>query len=223
MRPKTFGGASGRIPQICTRLHRCAVFADIGCDHGYCTQYMLENNLCDRAVISDISQKSLDKAIKLLAEYARAGRLQAVCCDGMQKVGEADLVLIAGMGGEEIIKILDESYIPSSFVFQPMKNAELLRRYLIQNNCAIDEDNIFKDGKYYFIIKGRAVGGSPDYTPAALAFGRDSLGNHLLKDYLADEMSKIKSYLANNINNTNREILNDRLSFLNGVYCGEIY
>ena len=223
MRQKTFGGASGRIPQICSRLHSCTVFADVGCDHGYCTQYMLKNNLCRRAIISDISERSLDKAAKLLAEYALTDRLQMICCDGMQKVEGADLVLIAGMGGEEIVKILDESYIPSSFVFQQMKNAELLRSYLIQNNCAIDEDNIFKDGKYYFIIKGRAVGGSPEYSPAALAFGKDSLCNDLLKDYLADEILKIKSYLTNNMNNINREILNKRLSFLNGVYSGEIY
>ena len=53
MRPKTFGGAGGRIPAICSRLEKCGVFADVGCDHGYCAQYMLQNGLCDFAVVSD--------------------------------------------------------------------------------------------------------------------------------------------------------------------------
>ena len=100
MRQKTFGGANGRIPQICARLDKCSVFADIGCDHGYCTRYMLDNGLCDRAIVTDISQKSLNKAAKLLNEEVRKGKVECVCCDGLDKVRGADLVLIAGMGGE---------------------------------------------------------------------------------------------------------------------------
>lgn len=222
MRQKTFGGAGGRIPQICARLQKCSVFADVGCDHGYCAQYMLQSNLCERAIISDISQKSLNKAVKLLADYAAQGRLSVVCCDGLSKVEGADLVLIAGMGGEEIVKILKEGYIPPAFVFQPMKNADLLRAYLIENGCAIEEDGIFKDSKFYFIIKGRAHGGTPAYSQAALSFGRDSLGNPLLREYLSQEIDKTQAYLNSRMSEQNRSALNSKLAFLKGVHSGEI-
>ena len=222
MRPKTFGGEGGRIPQICARLSRCGVFADVGCDHGYCAQYMLKNNLCARAIISDISPKSLSKAQKLLAPFAAEGRVEAVCCDGLKGVNGADLVLIAGMGGEEIVKILREGYIPRAFVFQPMRNADILREYLLHSGCAIDEDNIFKDGKFYFIIKGRALGGTKPYSSAELAFGRDSLKNTLLKDFLAEEIQKTQAYLSSDMNDKNRSQLQDRLAFLKGVHSGEI-
>lgn len=221
MRPKTFGGAGGRIPQICSRLSRCRVFADVGCDHGYCAQYMLENDLCDRAIISDISPKSLSKAGRLLGAYIASGRLEAVCCDGLSGVRGADLVLIAGMGGEEIVKILKEGYIPPSFVFQPMKNSEILRSYLLGRGCALDEDDIFMDGKFYFIIKGRSQGGGQDYTPAQLAFGRDSLKNPLIGRYLEGEIQKINSYLSRDMAEESRASLEERLAFLKGVYGGE--
>ena len=51
-----------RLRVLCGELRPCARFADVGCDHGYCTQYMLERNLCRTAVISDISAGSLHKA-----------------------------------------------------------------------------------------------------------------------------------------------------------------
>ena len=115
---------TGRLREICSRLCKTAVFADIGCDHGYCTQYMLGNGLCEKAYISDISRGSLRKAEILLAEHIRAGRCFPVCADGLEGLPEpCDLVLIAGMGGEEIVRILS-SGIPPRFVLQPMKNSE---------------------------------------------------------------------------------------------------
>ena len=97
-----------RIRAICAELLPCGVFADVGCDHGYCTQYMLENGLCRRAVLSDISAASLAKAEKLLEGYIRAGIAASVCCAGLERVPrDTDEVLIAGMGGDEIADILE--------------------------------------------------------------------------------------------------------------------
>ena len=48
-----------RIKKLCTYLQPCNIFADVACDHGYCAEYMLKNGLCERAVISDISEKEI--------------------------------------------------------------------------------------------------------------------------------------------------------------------
>ena len=68
-----------RIRTLCGELLPCDRFADVGCDHGYCTQFMLENGLCRFAVVSDISAGSLAKAERLLAAYIRAGSVRSVC------------------------------------------------------------------------------------------------------------------------------------------------
>jgi tRNA (adenine22-N1)-methyltransferase len=213
----------GRIDVICSYLDKCKTFADIGCDHGYCTQYMLDNNLCDDAIITDISAKSLNKAQTLLSKYIDGGRCNYICCDGLNGVeSNVDLVLIAGMGGEEIVKILKEAFIPKNFVFQPMKNAEVLREYLLNNNCKLQRDDIFKDGKYYFIIKGTRLLGGDSYTQAQLAFGRDSLNNSLLKDYLSEELNKNLNYLSRPMTEQSRAALLKKIEFLKGVKDGEI-
>ena len=141
-----------------------SVFADVGCDHGYCSEYMLENGLCEKAILSDISKGSLEKAEKLLAPYIRQGKAVSVLGDGFQGVPpDVDEVLIAGMGGCEIVSILSDEkhgFMPKRFVFQPMHDGEKLRRYILENGGYIERDFTFKDVKYYEVI----VGGSTKET-----------------------------------------------------------
>ena len=186
----------GRIEEVCSFLDKCVSLADVGCDHGYCTQYALERGLCQRAVIADVSAKSLAKAERLLAPYIKSGRVTSVCCDGLQGIPPTtEQVLIAGMGGEEIVGILTRGYIPQKFVLQPMRNCSLVRSFLISSGCAILADDVFFDGKYYFIIKGTREGGTSAYSPVELEFGRHSLKNVVFADYASAELKKKLGYL----------------------------
>ena len=65
-------GYGKRIDTLCSFLTPAKVFADVGCDHGYCTEYMLKNGLCEKAIFSDVSKGSLAKAEKLLAKTQRS-------------------------------------------------------------------------------------------------------------------------------------------------------
>ncbi len=171
-----------RIRTLCSLLTPTDVFADVGCDHGYCTEYMLKNGLCEKAIFSDVSKGSLQKAELLLADYVREGRAVGVLGDGFygvpSTVGE---VLIAGMGGSEILSILTDEkhgFLPETFVFQPMLNADKLRRFLIENGGYITRDFTFKDGKYYDVICGRRLKAGEEkqtYTDAELEFGKENL------------------------------------------------
>ena len=212
-----------RISQLCSYLERCTVFADVACDHGYCTKYMLDNCLCERAIVSDISEKSLSKARILLADYINSGVCTAVCCDGLEKVKGADCVLIAGIGGEEIIKILRSSEIPQSFIFQPMKNAKELRSFLLNSGAVLTLDDIFTDGKnYYYIIKGKNRGKKQSYSKAQLEYGADSLKNPVFSDFLNEEIAKKKSYLSRGMSESSRENIQKSIDFMQGVLKGEI-
>lgn len=211
-----------RIDKLCSYLHKCGTFADVACDHGYIAQYMLKNGMCERAVVSDISEKCLKKAEILLSEYISAGKCRAICCDGLQAIErDTELVVIAGIGGEEIIKILKEGFIPQGFLLQPMKNARALRSYLIENNCFLDTDDIFYDGKtYYFIISGRR-GGTTNYTDEQLQYGKDSLNNPVFYSYLREETEKKKSYLTAEMSADSRNALIKQIEQMEKVLKGE--
>ena len=126
-----------RLAYICRHIPRARVFADIGCDHGYCTQYVLERGLCERAYVSDVSAECLEKAKTLLQNEIAAGRCIPVCADGLEGIPEAaDCVLCAGLGGEEMVRILSLRPLPEHFVLQPMKNTEKVRRFQAEFGAA---------------------------------------------------------------------------------------
>ena len=164
-----------RLSTICGALTPCDSFADVGCDHGYCTLYMIENGLCRTACISDISAPSLAKAEKLLLRYIQEGRVTSVCCAGLALVPrETEQVLIAGMGGEEMLAILREGFLPPVLVLQPMKNAEKVRAFLLENGYAPDLDVTFYDSKFYHLLRARR-GAGRQYSERDVAFGYDNL------------------------------------------------
>ncbi len=174
-------GYGKRIDTLCGLLVPSRSFADVGCDHGYCSEYVLKNGLCDRVIFADISKGSLQKAERLLAPYVKAGKATPVLGGGFYGVPkDTEQVLIAGMGGSEIIGILQDKkygFIPEKFVFQPMHDAEKLRAYLLQNGGYIERDYTFCDRKYYDVIVGRRAksGEAQTYTENELAFGKENL------------------------------------------------
>ena len=166
-----------RLQTVCGQLSPCDTLADVGCDHGYCTLYALERGLCRRAVISDISRSSLHKAEELLSSYIAEGRVESVCCAGLSQVPcNCAQVLIAGMGGEEIVKILEGSFLPQALVLQPMKNTEKVRVFLLEKGYSLVRDFLFYDGpKHYDLL--RAERGAPPraYGSLELEFGYDNI------------------------------------------------
>ncbi len=192
-----------RIAHICSLLGRTEVFADIGCDHGYMTEYMLRHGLCGRAYISDISAESLKKAEGRLARYIAEGKCIPVVADGLDGLPEpCTFVLIAGLGGEEIVRILRRASVPPRFLFQPMKNAEKLRRYLVEQGAKLERDYTFSEGstrrKYYDLILGSADGGDV-YTEREFRYGRDNLNGNSPYPFLfqaKEELEKAKARLA---------------------------
>ncbi len=188
-----------RLRILCGELRPCGRFADVGCDHGYCTLYMLECGLCRTAVISDISAGSLHKAELLLADYIAAGRVQSVCCAGLAGIPrDTEEVLIAGMGGEEILSILKDGFLPPVLVLQPMKHAPKLRRFLLESGYAIERDYTFTDGKHYDLLRAVRGGDMRAYSAREIEFGYDNIHTPTEEfvSLLKEESEKCRARLA---------------------------
>lgn len=225
-------GYGKRIDTLCSLLKKTTTFADVGCDHGYCSEYMLKNGLCKFAILSDISKGSLQKAKTLLSSYIEEGKAKAVLGNGFFGVPkDTQEVLIAGMGGEEIVEILSHEiygFMPEVFVFQPMLNPDKLRFYILENGGYIERDFTFEGGgKYYDVIVGRKRKDEKkqSYTAMELEFGYDNIrerGEAFLAR-TARKLKDVQGFLQNeNLQEKSREELLSRQERLRKVLNNEV-
>jgi len=205
---------SYRLQVVFSNIPKCKSFADIGCDHGYISYLMLKENKCETLTYSDVSAPSLQKAKLLLKDFPNA---TGVCCNGLEKIDrEVDCVLIAGMGGENVISILENSFLPPTLVLQPMKNIDKLRVYLNKSGYFLKKDYIFKaEGKFYNLIL--AEKGSEVLSEQEIEYGKDNLSNPS-KDFLEyleksiEKKQEILSGLEGENYQTYKQKLNEEIS-----------
>lgn len=164
-----------RLRVIYSEIPRCESFADVGCDHGYIAKAMLDNRKCERAIFSDVSEKCLDKARALLDSYVKEGTAEGRLSDGLENLPDSECVLIAGMGGEEIIKILKNApFSPQKLVLQPMKNVDKLRVFLVNFGYKIVKDYVFfAENRFYDLIAAEL--GKDELSEEEREFGRTNL------------------------------------------------
>ena len=162
-----------RLKTIVEELESFDTFADVGCDHGYVAEAMLSLGKCKFAYVTDVSAVCLKKAEALLGR-TQTGKFKAIVTDGLKDVPKVDQVLVAGMGGELICDILQGAdFLPERLVLQPMKNADKVRKSVINLGYRLIKDYTFKDVKYYDLIV--CVKGQDSYTEDEIEFGRDNL------------------------------------------------
>lgn len=130
------------------------------------------------------------------------------------------------MGGREIVGILSDEnygYLPEKFLFQPMHDAELLRRYLVGAGAFLERDFTFRDGKFYDVVKGRRLReGEPpqDYSSAEYAFGRENLRERpkAFLERTEKQLREVEGYLSvPGLGERSREELLVRKKKLEGV------
>ena len=149
-----------------SRLSLCASFvrqdsklADIGTDHAYLPVWLCQNGVCKSAVAADINPEPLSRGQLTTRQAGLEDKVKTRLSDGLKSISadEADDIVIAGMGGELIAKIiLDCEYSRDKdkrFILQPMTKSELLIERLCQNGFEIlSQDCCVASNKCYTVL-----------------------------------------------------------------------
>ncbi len=153
---------SKRLKRIAESIEGYDTIADIGTDHAYLPIYLVKMKKIKRAIASDINDGPVKIAKNRTKQYRVADYIEVRKGNGLDILlpGEADVIIIAGMGGILISDILEHGLevVRSAefFVLQPMRDSERVRKWLLKNSFEIfDEDLIKDDGKIYEIIWAR--------------------------------------------------------------------
>lgn len=151
---------SKRLSAVAALLNNCDTMADIGTDHGYIPIYLVKQKRVHGAIAMDIGKGPLQRAKEHVQLHKLDEYIELRLSDGAKKlaVGEVQEVVIAGMGGRLMMKIIDESkelfHSLQGFVIQPQSEYGFVRHFLEDNGFAIlKEDMVKEDGKYYPMMR----------------------------------------------------------------------
>lgn len=186
---------SERLIEVASLVPKGCRLADVGTDHGYVPIWLLQNQYITSAIAMDVNRGPLKRAEENRDKYGFTEVMDIRLSDGLEKLrpGEADTVLIAGMGGPLMIRILEEGRAnaagASTWVLQPQSEIPSVRRYLIENGFDIVREIMLKDeGKYYMAMQ--AVPGEAElWSDTEYLFGRFLLREKhpVLKEFILKE------------------------------------
>ena len=155
---------SARLMLMADQIEKNETMADIGTDHGFLPMYLADEGICPKVILTDVSAGSLKKAqdnVNELVEKRReedrefdTGTFDFRLGDGITVLepGEADAIVIAGMGGILISEILEKNMevarTAKRIIMQPRKGSGRLRYSLIKNGFEVERELLVREGKF---------------------------------------------------------------------------
>lgn len=156
---------SNRMQALTDMVTPGTVITDVGCDHGFVSVYLVQRGTCPRVVAMDVRSGPLERAKEHIREYGLTDKIETRLSDGLHglKAGEATGMICAGMGGPLMEKILTEGREPArtfrELILQPQSEIPQFRTFLREEGyLLLDENIIYEEGKYYFMMKVRWLG-----------------------------------------------------------------
>ncbi|GGA36175.1 SAM-dependent methyltransferase [Kroppenstedtia guangzhouensis] len=181
---------SDRLAAVAARIPPGRVVADIGSDHGLLLIFLARQGGLKRGIAGEVNQGPFENACKRIWDQGLTNRVEVRLGDGLSVLrrDEADVVVLAGMGGVLISSILsrgkDRIQGVERLVLQPNNNGDRVRAWLLENGWEIDGEDLVKErGVLYEIISARQ--GDPHFPYRGLPLTREQaleLGPLLWRD-----------------------------------------
>ena len=168
--------------------------ADIGTDHGYLGIYLLQSGAARHVIACDLRKDPLENARRNAKLFGVDGEMELRLSDGLEKIlpDEVDTVVMAGMGGDLIQKILSQCPWRKreglQFILQPQSAGNVLRRWLCEDGFEIQREEPVQDGHFLYTVMDIRQGepapltpGTEYASPALLASKSPLVGTYLAR------------------------------------------
>ena len=174
---------------------------DIGCDHGLLSIYLLEKNISNKVIASDINENALNNA----KENIRKNNVNIETrlgngLDVLKKEDNIDTIIISGMGAHTIIGMLKNNQEKlrniNTIIIQSNTKLLFLRKEMVNLKYYISDEELVNDNnKIYTIIKYEK--GYKRYNKRELYFGPILLkkNSELFKEKNKKELEKLNLLL----------------------------
>lgn len=195
--------------------------ADIGCDHGKLSAALAGSGRCPLVLACDLRPGPLEKARVTCAPYG--DKVQCRLGSGLSVLepGEVDDIIIAGMGAETIIEILEAA--PWVFdarynlVLVPATKHSILRRWLARRGFALRAETLCQaSGRWYAVMNAQYTGAAREPDGLFCLTGLTN-GQPGCSEYYAVQNEKLKKYRLGLPEGTERDAVGELIAELDAL------
>ena len=143
-----------RLRLISSLINKNERVLDVGTDHAFVPIFLLEDNITNNIDATDISKKPLGFAQKNLKDKGYLNDVNLILSDGFEKidVNNYDVIIIAGMGGNTISKIISSKTFKGRYIIHATTSLGTIRKTIEKIGISIFNEIIIKEGKIFNII-----------------------------------------------------------------------
>lgn len=149
---------SKRLTTIASFLPQGAYFADIGSDHAYLPCYVCLHDQKARAIAGEVNMGPYTSACKTVEAYQLNDRIKVRLGDGLKVIADEEVsqIIIAGMGGSLISKILKDGsqYVNGveRIITQPNIGEKNVRSWLLDNHFSLKVETIVEENEHFYEV-----------------------------------------------------------------------
>lgn len=167
-----------RLIRIAHMVTPGGVVADVGTDHGYLAIMLVQQGIADRVIAMDVAEGPLSSARDNIRKAMLMDRIETRLSDGLERLGqrEADTVVMAGMGGNLIIRLMqkgkEQLETVRELVLSPQSELMQVRIFLMKNSYIIKEEQMLVEDKKTYVIMRVEHGAMQYERRCELKYGR---------------------------------------------------
>lgn len=189
---------SQRLRTIFNLVEPCKCVVDVGSDHAYIPIALIESGICAHVIACDINEKPLNNALCNVSKAAFEECISMQLSDGLKDIEEAfDGVIIAGMGYESIINIIEDSFAKfrnaKQIIIQSNTHVPKVRQWMLDQGFYLDREDMVFEGHYYFALSYHY--GQDDLNDNQILFGKYLDAHPLFKEYWNKQLASTSSIL----------------------------
>ncbi|MBQ5755000.1 MAG: SAM-dependent methyltransferase [Oscillospiraceae bacterium] len=183
--------------QLVRRGHRAA---DIGCDHGKLSAALVCSGRCPFVVAADLRPGPLSVARANMEAAGCAGKVDLRLGNGLEVVrpGEAEDIIIAGMGAETICEILEAApWVKDPavrLILVPATKHSILRRWLCRQGFELKEEKLARVGSRWYAVMAAEYTGKPFEPEGRFCLLGLAQGLEGWQEYLKQQLVKLKKF-----------------------------
>ncbi|WP_434311046.1 tRNA (adenine(22)-N(1))-methyltransferase [Hominifimenecus sp. rT4P-3] len=180
--------------------------ADIGTDHGYLPIELVKRTICPSGIAIDVREGPLARAKEHIEEAGLTERIAVRLGDGLLALspGEADTIVIAGMGGPLMKRILIEgertARDAAELVLSPQSDVREFRKFLHGAGYTVEKEQMLEeDGKYYTVMRVLPQPDAESWSEAEYGYGKYLLREkpQILREFLEKKQDICRKILQN--------------------------